>query len=333
LGGRVEFDVSRVGDAAFSLEELVDALACESRVLCVVSSRKAARLVFEALRERFDDDEGLFHLSALMVPAHRSEVIEGIRNRLACGLPCRAVSTQLIEAGVDLDFPVLYRETAGIDSMLQAAGRCNRNGRLPRRGRAVMFDCLDFQGTKRRGTNWLATQRDLGLETIDWGLRKGVDPFGREGVQRYFNRRHETAQTLDEGDIYRGLTRGGLRDHFVALGDMQACVYSCEFRRIADAYRIVDDDGVGVFVPWGSEGAALLDRMKGGELGLGFGALVQRFSVSLPPWMVRECRDAGSLYEVGPWLVADIGFGSALTYDELGLGKPSEGPVFDYIVM
>lgn len=107
-----------------------DALACrlqaKTQVLCVVNTRAGAQAVFQRLQ-----GEDSFHLSTLMYPAHRRRQLAEIRRRLTLGLPCRVVSTSLIEAGVDVDFPAVYREEAGLDSLLQAAGRCNREGHRP----------------------------------------------------------------------------------------------------------------------------------------------------------------------------------------------------------
>jgi CRISPR-associated endonuclease/helicase Cas3 len=108
-----------------SEQVLADNLSQYEQVLCVVNFRRQASEVFAAL----PDPEANIHLSALMYPAHRSRKLADARHRLKNGLPCRVVSTQLIEAGVDVDFPCVFRAASGIDSIAQAAGRCNRNGR------------------------------------------------------------------------------------------------------------------------------------------------------------------------------------------------------------
>lgn len=119
-----------------SQKEVVQQLCREEQVLCVVSTRDQALTLFEEVQTR----GGAFHLSALMYPAHRSRILQEIRNCLnsASPRPCRLVSTQLIEAGVDVDFPVVLRSLAGMDSIAQAAGRCNREG-LRKIGEVFIF--------------------------------------------------------------------------------------------------------------------------------------------------------------------------------------------------
>ncbi|MBN1956786.1 MAG: CRISPR-associated helicase Cas3' [Desulfuromonadales bacterium] len=118
-------------------EQLVAEKMMENKqVLCIVNSRQQALDIFQELP---DADEN-FHLSALMHPAHRTEKLAEIRSRLDNGKTCRVVSTQLIEAGVDVDFPCVYRAVAGIDSIAQAAGRCNRNGRSKDQLNVYVFD-------------------------------------------------------------------------------------------------------------------------------------------------------------------------------------------------
>ena len=107
-------------------EALAEQLSEQRQVLCIVNSRKAAQSLYALL-----PSEGSYHLSPLMVPAQRQALLGEIRERLRRDEPCRVVSTSLIEAGVDVDFPAVYRELAGLDSVMQAAGRCNREGKRP----------------------------------------------------------------------------------------------------------------------------------------------------------------------------------------------------------
>ncbi|MFN5541239.1 MAG: CRISPR-associated helicase Cas3', partial [Betaproteobacteria bacterium] len=119
--------------------EVASAVAQEDCILVIVNTRKAAKELLALL------PKGTLHLSALMCGAHRSDVLEVIRSRLKAKRegrdlePLRVVSTQLVEAGVDLDFPVVWRALAGLDSIAQAAGRCNREGLLANGGRVVVF--------------------------------------------------------------------------------------------------------------------------------------------------------------------------------------------------
>jgi CRISPR-associated endonuclease/helicase Cas3 len=107
------------------ISDLSNELAKYEQVLCIVNTRQQALDLFNLLPE----DEGRFHLSALMYPLHRSQKFQKIRKQLSSKRPCRVISTQLIEAGVDVDFPIVFRATAGMDSIAQAAGRCNREGK------------------------------------------------------------------------------------------------------------------------------------------------------------------------------------------------------------
>lgn len=136
---RVQVDLPADWHTHTPWADVAERLKQEDCVLTIVNTRKAARTLHRLL------PEGTLHLSALMCGAHRKEVIEQIKARLQAKrkgtdtMPLRVVSTQLVEAGVDLDFPVVYRALAGLDSIAQAAGRCNREGLLPSKGRVVVF--------------------------------------------------------------------------------------------------------------------------------------------------------------------------------------------------
>lgn len=106
---------------------LVDRLSAEAQVLCVVNTTADARRLFALLRDCVGS--GVFHLSSRLCPQHRRAKLESIRQHLRQGLPCRLVSTQLIEAGVDVDFPIAFRALGPLDSIIQTAGRCNREGK------------------------------------------------------------------------------------------------------------------------------------------------------------------------------------------------------------
>lgn len=121
---------------------VIDHLRQREQVLCIVNNRRHARHLFEAIA----DAPGSYHLTTLMYARHRSRVLDEIRARLRSGLPCRLVSTSLIEAGVDIDFPTVLRAEAGLDSIAQAAGRCNREGRRPVGASEVLvFETVDPQ--------------------------------------------------------------------------------------------------------------------------------------------------------------------------------------------
>lgn len=115
-----------------SWDALADEIKQHDSVLTIVNRRNDARELWDLM------PEGTLHLSALMCGEHRSQVIQQIKARLKNGIPTRVVSTQLVEAGVDVDFPVVYRALAGLDSIAQAAGRCNREGKLEK-GEVVVF--------------------------------------------------------------------------------------------------------------------------------------------------------------------------------------------------
>jgi CRISPR-associated endonuclease/helicase Cas3 len=110
--------------------ELADRLAGSPQVLCVVNLTRHAATLWEEVTKRLPAEERPIHLSSAMCPQHRLDLIHRIRQRLRDGQPCRVVSTQLIEAGVDVDFPVVWRAMGPLDSIVQVAGRCNREGRL-----------------------------------------------------------------------------------------------------------------------------------------------------------------------------------------------------------
>jgi len=145
---RVDYDIRR---QPWSWEQVAHAMREHAQCLAVVNARKDAVALYHAL-----DDPATLHLSTLMCPVHRREVLAEIRERLAAKRPCRVISTQVIEAGVDVDFPVVFRAMGPLDRIVQAAGRCNREGRLAQPGKVIVF--RPEEGGGPRGAYRTATE-------------------------------------------------------------------------------------------------------------------------------------------------------------------------------
>ena len=126
---RVNYHLPKTGET-LDWPALAEKMAATPQALCVVNLTRHAKELWEQLKRVLSEKEVPIHLSSAMCPQHRLSLIQMIRKRLAAGQPCRVVSTQLIEAGVDVDFPVVWRALGPLDSIVQVAGRCNREGRL-----------------------------------------------------------------------------------------------------------------------------------------------------------------------------------------------------------
>jgi CRISPR-associated endonuclease/helicase Cas3 len=204
------------------------AMRTELSALCVVNTKKAARAVYDELVKGGSD--GVYHLSTAMCPQHRREKLAAIRRRLDTKLPCFLVSTQLIEAGVDVDFPFVMRELAPLESVIQATGRCNREGRLkdemgnPRFGRVVVFRSVEGTMPPDRWYN-------AGRSTLETSfLARGVEPSIDDPsvINDYFARLYHTGDLDGPG--------------------IQAMRQKFQFASVAATYRLIDDPGQPVVV-------------------------------------------------------------------------------------
>lgn len=216
--------------------DLADELSSHDQAMVIVNTRAAARELYRLLAERVP---GALHLSTRLCPAHRRAVLDEVRRRLAVGLPCILIATQLVEAGVDLDFPAVWRAMAPLDSIAQAAGRCNREGRLAAGGRFVVFEPADASmpdGTYRTGAG---VTRGMGADSPpDIG-----DPAA---FQEYFRRLYNHAD-LDEHRVSEK------RRAF-------------DFPRVDEVYRLIEDDTVPLVVSYG-EAERLLEGLASARPG------------------------------------------------------------------
>lgn len=260
-------EVERAGP--LSDEALAEHLLAIPQVLCIVNTRRHARRLWDLLGE----DPAHLHLSALMCPEHRSATLGVIRDRLAQSLPCRVVSTQLVEAGVDIDFPVVYRAMAGLDSLAQAAGRCNRNGRLPM-GRTVVF-----QSEHESSEAFLRDMAQVSREI----LPLHADPLSLEAVEHYFR-------------LYYW-SRKARWDHRDIMGEFKMqqqrlMPFLFGFARAASRFRIIEDTGRPIIVPWGPAGEALREELEQAWGGPSWALRrrLQRYVVQVPQRVWDQAR-------------------------------------------
>ncbi len=226
--------------------EVADRTATARRVLTIVNTRAHAARLYQLVKERTDD---VLHLSALMCPEHRSERVAEIKDRLKHDRPCRVISTQVVEAGVDIDFPIVYRAIAGLDSIVQAAGRCNREGRGPR-GKVFVFD-----------TDLRPPPGILGpINSTRQVLTDNQDPLDLGTITRYFQYHFWTRSREWDGGI-------GQDGKPVGITDMLN-VPDLKLRTAAGCYRLIDQwaeprmanlrrNEVGGKVPVGSAGSVM----------------------------------------------------------------------------
>ena len=246
-------------------EELAAQLQEQDQVLCVVNSRKSAQEIFLRL-----EGQGCFHLSTLMYPAHRRAQLEEIRRRLDKRLPCRVVSTSLIEAGVDVDFPAVYREEAGLDSILQAAGRCNREGKRPLENSIVTV----FRG-EGNTPPLFATAIGAGREA----MARYEDITSPEAVHTYFS------NLLD----LKG-TEAQDAQHILPL--MQSELFP--FRTVSERFHLIDSPTVTIYIPK-EEGAELIERLRSGERSRDLYRRLGQYGVSVYEQHFNALDQAGDL--------------------------------------
>lgn len=210
------------------LADIAEEMAQQSSVCAIVNLRRHARTLFQQLSKACGGEkESLFLLSTDLCPAHRLEVVETIKKRLKQGQPCRVVATQCIEAGVDLDFDAMYRALAPLEAIIQAAGRCNRNGRLPNGGQLTVF-IPDEMGKLYPGGEY---ERAANVVKDLWSkTRRGLDLDDPALIAEY----------------YALLFAGSKED----LALKQALTQK-NYPAVREAYQLIRQQGIQVIVPWG----------------------------------------------------------------------------------
>lgn len=286
-------------EGRLTTDELVSRLESQQQVLCIVNTRKFAQEVYEAL-----PSEGRFHLSTLMCPVHRKQKLDEIRERLKSGKTCRVVSTSLIEAGVDVDFPRVFREMAGLDSILQAAGRCNREGK-----RSAESSIVTVFESENKVNKLIAVNRDAAEETVrDW-----TQPNTTSTIEHYFKAYRDFLRNDDKSGVMTASEKG-----------ISGC--GLPFEWIAKEFKLIDQNTFAVYIPIG-EGKELVSRLREGERSRGLYRRAGMYSVSIYENHFNALINAGaaepfgedaailtdlSLYSDEKGLATDVRDGSAL---------------------
>jgi CRISPR-associated endonuclease/helicase Cas3 len=254
-----------------SWEDLAEEIAERDSVLVIVNTKRQAAELCRLL------PPDTYYLTTNLCGEHRSEKLKEIRQRLQDVEPVRVVSTQLIEAGVDVDFPVVYRALAGLDSLAQAAGRCNREGKLAEQGRVVVFvPPLNAKLPGHLGRS-VSVSRSL-LPTF------AEAPLHHSHFQTYFEHFYARAESRDKHGI-------------VDLLAQNARELKIQFRTAAQRFRLIDDEGSAVLVTYG-EGAKLVEQLKFIGPKRNLMRKLQRYTVTVREQVKKRLVQAGDIREL-----------------------------------
>ena len=216
-----------------SEDELIEKLEQEDQALCIVNTKKRAQRIYQKMK-----GEGVFHLSTTMYPKHRRRILEKIRKLVKDGQKCILISTSLVEAGVDLDFCAVYRQLAGVDSMIQAAGRCNREGK---RDVDESFAYI-FQFEEKEHVPGQQLQIDVSKMLIS----ENEDISSLHGIEKYFEALyHFRGESLDKKKI---------------LEEFKGKRYN--YATAAQEFKLIEENTLTVFVSREGEAEELLQQIK-----------------------------------------------------------------------
>jgi CRISPR-associated endonuclease/helicase Cas3 len=297
--------------AQLALEEVQRVGSC----LVIVNTKAAARRVFE-LASASIDDAAMYHLSTDMCAAHRKQELAKLRHRLDEGQPILCVSTQLIEAGVDVDFGVVVRFLAGLDSIAQAAGRCNRNGR-PEPG---IVHVVNPQEENLDKLPDISIGRDKAQRVLsdcaDNPAKYHNSLLGPEALNDYYShyffaRKHDMSYSVSARDIGHSdtllellsLNGQAVAEHRARFKAAPGFPFQQAFMTAAKAFKAIDAPTQGIIVPHGEGGRDLISDLCGAyevEREIDLLRSAQQYTVNVFPHVLRKLKDAGAVHEVKP---------------------------------
>lgn len=292
--------------------ELATEVRSADQALVVVNLKRHALALLDAMA----GTDGLFHLSTNLCAEHRRSVMDKVRAQLAAGQPCRLISTQCVEAGVDVDFPVVYRAMGPLESIAQAAGRCNREGKLNEHGQlgeVVVFEPCEEGDWRRRFPTHSYYQAAQVTQTLQ-NLRGDLNINDPETFRAYYQNLYD----LSKPEIQNI--------------DLGRAIDELDFARMADVYRLIESNAIQVLAPWAERWAdfeSLRVEAEGKGITANWMRRAQGLAVSVyrkkdgpPAWAIPAKMWRGGYSE--EWYILEGNY-----YDDtIGLNPPKGEQVF-----
>lgn len=315
----------------YTFEEAADFCAQKfeenSNLLVVVNTKKAAASIYDILKNKYGSSVDIIHLSTGMCPEHRRDTLKAIRGELEKKRPLICVTTQLIEAGVDISFKCVVRSLAGLDNAAQAAGRCNRNGEYP----VCSAYIINIKDECLRGLREISQRQDAANSVILRNEYKNLLDVG--AINEYFKRfYHEQKDYLsfkeeDNGDkttLVNMLSVNNPRNSHSGRTEVTECMGTQSFKTAGDKFTVIDNNTEEIIVPYNDEAQELIASL---DCELPLPEIIQKirkaqsYAVSVYSNQMKKLMDENAIYQLkcGAWAL------EKRFYDPNGIGLNFSG--------
>lgn len=289
-------------------EYLVSSLLNQNQALCIVNSREQAKQLFKLLSLEYQ--EGVFYLTTDLCPIHRTQRIKKIKYHLKNNYKCIVISTSLVEAGVDFDFPIVYRAIAGVDNIIQSAGRCNREGKRKRENSIVNIFKPEEKYAKSTPKNIIQKSKITELVIKE----KGFDFNNKELIELYYTYYYKIQddKNLDIKEI---------------LAQQSCSLSNIPFKKIAKDFSLIDDNQCSIIIPFDSFSTSLVQEIKNGFINAKMLRKLHKYSVNVRKWKLDQLLKMHAVKDYEGILILD----DVNKYNEnLGLGNALEDSFGSY---
>jgi CRISPR-associated endonuclease/helicase Cas3 len=260
---RVEIEHSDIKHGPEDIARLAyEKIQCSNSVLIIANTKKTVKEIYERTRELVKgQDVNMFHLSTNMCPAHRRKVLGEITKSMNDRSKTICVRTQLIEAGIDIDFNVVIRSLAGIDSIAQAAGRCNREGKMEKHGEVLVTEMDESLGSLRD----IRFGRDVAKSVFrEFGNSiLGPDAVDSYFTQYFYERIGEMNYSVGNTSIFSMLSQNGAEteEYCQKNGNKPQMMLIQSFKKANKEFRVIDEVSQSVIVPFNEEAIGMISKL------------------------------------------------------------------------